>query len=463
MRRRNTLLIAFAVVMLLTVASSAFAIFSSSASFPKPDGYQIFQMQQGWWNGKLTWFIYTETNNIRFSQTHAAPFLYKDGPQQFVQNGVRYFFFNPYVNGLTLDYQLTSAVTPGDCPDAANPVGFVVNSNCNQAPIFSTSPTSDSTEFPYSGLWKAYFIKWRAGAQIVSLRSWADVLARVGTDLDISNVYGETAIDEDAGWVVIDAPILAVGPLGGPWYPASPCDPDNYRIKQGIVFNCNFKNETSTQSGSNSYYQNYTYTKLIALPTWFVFVANDITKKVKVAQVILPDIWDPDGPGTLADKLGATLAPGLQYMPESDTQRFLEIFKGADGSEAPLFQLPVLDQLPYTAATPPLAYYLPGRILPPCFNFSLYDPFSWRNQNYAYSAVTLHYLVNKVFTGDPLEDDCFRASVLDNSATIDLLADEGGLQLVRTGAVFNSPVVPPVFDYGFPYATIPWFGPTAKP
>ena len=101
---------------------------------------------------------------------------------------------------------------------------------------------------------------------------------------------------------MVKFPIVAVGPLGGPWTPAIP---GAYRIPQGKV-------ET-----------NYTYTKIIWLPFWQVYCRDSITKRVTVEYFIIPDAYDPPGV-PLADqfvpKLRANNAPGLALINQALTQ-----------------------------------------------------------------------------------------------------------------------------------------------
>lgn len=406
MKRYSMRLILMTLLLLLVCASSALAVFNSFTALCPSDSYLTFQMKQGWWNDKMVWYILTETSDIRFSQTHLAP-------------------GTPYSGGLTLSYQLISAV---DVPGVARGMGIIINNPAQPQGVVLDAAPAPTAPGPYSGIWAVYYVKWRVGATKVILKKWSDIESRVGVDLDISNVYGGETVDFDA-LTYVDAPIVAIGNLGGPWWPAPAGDVDNYRIKQGRVAS------------------NYAYTKKITLPTWYIFCADMVTNKVKVVQVIIPDVFDvvdnanPALPGTLADKLGANWAAMLANWPDSDSQAFWEFYPGPVPPLTP----------PYT---PPYLYEKPPFQFPVIEEFP--TAFNWRNINEGYSPIMRHI----VLTRNPVDPtntyDPFYAAMIDNDTLINILLGmpvAPNLTEEDTYHRFNAPAVPPVLNKPQPTPT----------
>lgn len=340
MKRCST--VALGVLMLIGMASAALAI------YPVPDMVASFQMQQGWYNGQLVWFICTDTNDINFAQSY----------------------------DLTLAPKLSSAIGSG-----AADVYIVRNPASTQGPIFTAVPGA----LPYSGIWQVTYVDWQPGFPKVSITSEAQIVALVGSG----------AVTVTPTSAVVDCPIMAVGPLGGPWYPAPA---GRYRIPQAFVR------------------WNYTYTKEICLPAYCVFCQDPITRRVTRTDVIVPDAETT----ALADLLRANYAPGLASIPFSDTMRFWVILNSPQNC-----QLPVIEACPTNLAlnnfvnadSAPISRGCGGRL----------------NTNYVYSPVQRLTLLNRVSVG--------QSAVINNPPYIEDLLLNGALSVDSESDHINAPVV----------------------
>lgn len=299
MKRFNFILgLVFALSLLVT--SSCLAV------FPKPDDYTNYNMMQGWYQDDLAWYIHYDnaTNDINF-----------------VNWGGSYTW---------LSTKLSSALE-GETP-AARPLYIVLN--FDQGPIFSAAPGDDE----YSGLWQVFYVTWHEGfARPITNSDPATLLNPQGVP-DIA----EADIEETE--IVIQYPIVALGRLDGPWYPAPA---GKYRLKQALA------------------YPGYTYTKTIYLPLYYIYCMDEVTKRLDVQRVVIPDVGD----STLADLLGANLAPGLLNVPESDTSDFWYM-----NNPKPVYQYPVvqkcLEDHPnnfnlFTDYSPVVRYVVLNRLIPP--------------------------------------------------------------------------------------------------
>lgn len=321
-------LILIGLILLMSLAAPSFA------NYPKPDGQFTFTMQQGWYNGTLAWFICTDSNNIWFAQT----------------------------KGLTFAPKLSSAIGSG-----AAAMFIVRNPAATQGPILTAVPGGPT----YSGVWQVVWVDWVAGATKVPIISHAQVIALV--------LSGDVVATRTN--IALDCPVMAVGPLGGPWYPAPV---GSYRIAQGKVFG------------------NYTYTKRISLPTYSVFCQNPITKKITTGKVIVTDAETQ----ALADAVKGNYAPALALIPYSDTMRLWSIL------DSPQFcQLPVEEACPTS--------------------------FSWRNQNYVYSPIQRLSLLNRVSVAP--------SAVINNDPYVDTLLLGGALSINDDTYRFNAPMVPSAY------------------
>ncbi len=290
MKRFKLLLVAASLCAFALAASPAVAV------FPVPDGSMALRMYQGWYDGNPAWYLATDTNDIRWASTQ----------------------------GLTLARKLTSAGVGTGAAWAY----VVTNPALNQGPVFETMPGLAA----YSGIWRVRAVTWNAGYARVPLTSATDILARqVGGELTVADAFTR-----------VDYPIVALGPLGGPWL-AKPYPPF-YRIPQGITHN--------------------PYAKTITLPYWNVFCDDPTTRRVSVRRVIIPDAQD----ATLSALLGANLAPGLATFPFTDTQRFWDMI-----APKPPSQLPVIEDCPSSLSwynrnanySPVMRYTTLNRNIPP--------------------------------------------------------------------------------------------------
>lgn len=395
--------VAFLVLTLtILLSSNALAIWDFLADFPKPDDYIDFRMSMGYWNERPVWYILLEASDIQFARLNT-------GPNEL------------YNNGLTYDAKLASAQeTP-----ASNRVFVVTNGRfCRQPWIFDTVP--NATDTTYSGLWRVVYVRFVNPNEAVPIKSYEQIeQLLIDGKILISNIFGGTGIDFNKDFTIIDAPIIAVGKLDGPWWPAPNRDEYDYRLKQ-----------VRAENG-------YAYSKIVYLPVWYVFAQESISGRIRVVQCLIPDLFEPGvtsnpaPPGTLADRIGANAAPGLDSVPEDDTQIFYEVYSGEyNDPQRPPAQFPIIEDYPFAGCWP-----------------MDQNPFSWRNLNRDYSAVMRHVVLMKVFGDDELLNEILRKITIDNTTTIieyipDILDDE------FTGIRLNAPVVPPILDKPQPEAWI---------
>jgi len=263
------------VLLFLTTASPCTA--SEVMTYAIAD-HLSYEFYQGWYAGDVAWWIHwdSSTNNINRS-VWAQPYSW-------------------------LAPKLSSAREGS--PPAAVPVYIVLN--WDQGPVFTTAPGQPA----YSGLWQVFYVTWKPG------------FGRPITNADpasLSNPDGmppAAEADVVSTDIVVQYPIIALGQLDGPWYPATP---GRYRMKQVVAM------------------PDYVKTKFIWLPTHRVFCKDHVTNRVYTAVVTVPDVGDAE----LAEELGANLAPGLNNVPLSDTQKLWVM-----EDPKPLSQLPIMEHCP---------------------------------------------------------------------------------------------------------------------
>ena len=313
-------IVVFAVLIVITAASALMA-----QALVTPNGYQTFTMQRGWYGEHEAWYIATDINNIRAAQG-----------------------FNGVDPDMTLAPKLGSAVS-GGAPRV------YVSANSTQPWVFTSAPGLGS----YSGIWRMYFVNW-----LTTPRPYTG--ANLPTPAEAQLIPTN---------VIVDAPILAVGPLGGPWVWA----PSRPRIPQGRVLS------------------NYAYTKQIQLPFYYAYCQDQLTRRVSTVRVIAPDIAN----AALARQLGANYAPGLNGVPQSDTQQFAGFI-----DSPPPTQYPILEFCPTSL--------------------------DWRNTNFNYSPVMIATILQRTTT-QPW-------SIINNWTTVEVLLDSGALNDVAVTRI-NAPVV----------------------
>ena len=324
--KRYSLMISLSIALVLFLASASLAV------FPVPDGTVTMQMRQGWFGGQLAWYICTDTNNVKFA-----------------------FDYN-----LTLAPKLSSATFH----IGAIGVYIVLNPAATQGPVFTQVPGGPF----YSPILRVRYVTWNPGATKVPLISSSQIATLQG--------LGDVTVTDTE--IRLDYPIVAVGPLGGPWVPAPP---GTYRIPQGKVA------------------PNYTLTKLISLPFFKVFGESETTERVFVTKVIIPDSATARG----ANLLKANLAPGMANYPFSDTTRLWFIEGGPYDC-----QLPVVQRSP--------------------------TAFSWRNTDFGYSPVKRLVVLDR--------SNLAPSTVVDNDEYIWDLLSSVGLVVIDDRTRLNAPEVP---------------------
>lgn len=223
-----------------------------------------FALQQGWYDGQVAWYSFFGSNNIDWVSGLGLP---RSIAAPFQPNLALYLQCTDY----TLYPKLGSALAGG-----ASPVYFVTN--FQQGPVFTAIPG----EAGYSGLWIVNLVTWKAG-----------VIPRTITDA--ADLPGPAEADIVAINVVIDAPIMATGALGGPWLPAPA---GRYRIPQALGV------------------EPFGARKIIVLPARPVYVADQITKRSAVAYLVITDIAD----ASLATRMQANYAPALADLDDLNTE-----------------------------------------------------------------------------------------------------------------------------------------------
>lgn len=348
MRLRIVLL---GLMFLLLLPACTYAIDGDAIPvFPEPFGYAGVRVSMGWYNCTQVWFVCRETNSIRYA---AAP----TSLSQF---------------RLNLAPKLSSALEPrvpgGQI--AARPMYLVKNSQ--NPPIFSTVPGQPD----YSALWQAFEVTWRPG---VPRRQICN--AEPASPDNPCGLPGPAEAGIEATDVVLDCPILALGPLTDP------------KITGGL-------NYIIPQAGSVD-----VQSRLVFMPAWQVCCTDPVTKRVSTELALITDASDP----ALAAVLGANLAPGLLNVPDEDTTDFY-VMRGPK----PLTQLPVVRDCPvFPRAVSPVYYY----------NF---------NVNYEYSPI-MRYVILQRHT----PQNC----LIKTPHFIDLLLGTGGLTILRDDQRINAPIV----------------------
>lgn len=171
--------------------------------------------------------------------------------------------------------------------------------NFPQGPIFSTRPGNAD----YSGLWRVVFLTWSPGSTPQPI-------------IDAANLPAE--VTQEDSEIVVNWPTMAIGPLGGPW-PLAP--PGGYRIGQVQDYDL--------------------YTKIIKLPAWAAFSRDPVRRTIVQVETLITDVSDP----VLAEIIQANFAPGLDDVPDPDTQK-IWIFDWTQLPAQPPAQLPVMQHVP---------------------------------------------------------------------------------------------------------------------
>jgi len=383
MKSYRLLLLVVGFIFLSTTASMATNGLFTTLAFPNRntnpnnfDQYAPFLMRQGWVNSMQAWYICTDSSDQQLACSTTAPSTALCIP------------WVEFANGINFAPRLISAA-------GHVPIMYVIT-NVNQGPVFTTVPGAAD----YSGIWQVVYVTFKPGVMPFCVNNanpynpMTNPHGLPGTDL-------ATLTDTNAAGlpIIVKYPIVAIGPLGGPWYP--PAVAGTYRIPQGKVM------------------QDYTRTKIIWLPFWNAYCRNSITKAVSVRQFIVPDVYDPlpttSPTGNLLVKLGANNAPGLAAFPPSDEQAFYWQL-----GPQPINQYPILQ------ACPENEFFSTGP-QSPC-----------RNSNYNYTPVD--FIVAAQRNVPPLAP----YTVINNEPVLLQFAATGCLTLTPTGQIIDAPVLPTV-------------------
>ncbi len=280
MRALRTLVLA---LLILVIAVCATAGPAKAVRGPIPLG---FCLQQGWYGGTQAWWTFFGSNNIDWVRnlclTQRIAITFKQNLALYLQS-----------TEFALYPKLGSALAGG-----SSPVYFVTN--FQQGPVFTAIPSQAS----YSGLWQVNLITWKPGVTPRPIN-------------DASNLPSPAEADIVALDVIIDAPILATGQLGGPWGPAPA---GRYRIPQALGV------------------EQFGPYKVIVLPAWPSYATNEITKASETVFLVITDTADP----ALAAHLLANYAPALAAVDDANTQK-VWYFKMGQVPPVPPAQYQVLE------------------------------------------------------------------------------------------------------------------------
>ena len=278
MKRSSNLFVPILAFLLVAALAPPAASRGNEYVYPFPfintrtlDQYEQFQMQQGWFEDDLAWFITTDFSNMKLAFD-------------------TYFNYTLYYMGVTFAARLTDALQ-------GIPIVYIIT-NYSQGPVFSAAPADPVTGGDYAGVWKVIFVTWKPDMDkrpATNARAYDEFTNPTGLPPSAAADYDPA--DPNDATVVVDSPIVALRPLGGPWYPAAP---GTYRIPQGrVIFD-------------------YAYTKIIWLPYWYAYCTDPITHYVSKRRFIVPDVFEPESvpqDERLIPRIGANPAPGLGSIP----------------------------------------------------------------------------------------------------------------------------------------------------
>lgn len=374
MRTIRLLVIAAALAALLS-STSVVAIGYYTFNFPNVnprDTYQYvpFQMKQGWEEGQLAWYICTDASDQQIACQQQFPLAANSTLQ---------------LNGLGCFNTLNFAPRMAELAGQVAVVYFVTG---QPQPVFTALPGDPV----YSGLWQVVFVTFNPGVARHCVNNTDPYDPATNPNGLPSAADATFSVLNNAGNpVVVKYPIVAVGPLGGPWQPA-PGNTTIYRIAQGKVFT------------------DYAYSKVIFLPFWNIYCSDPITRRMCVHQIVIPDACDPPGlplEDQLVPKLGANSAPGLCLIDPADTQAFYWQI-----GPQPINQYPILQDCPS------------------------FDVCPCRNYNYDYTPVETVVVLQRNVPPLPL------SAVINNEQTLlDFLA-AGCLTTVRSSQIIDGTVLP---------------------
>lgn len=329
--------------------------------------YTDFQMFQGWWNNQLIWYIATDASDQQIACSTKPK--------------------GEFWNGLNYAPRLVEMTDEGEAA-----ILYVIT-NLNQGPVFTAVPEGPN----YSGIWQVVYVTFNKGVMKHQVTN-ADPFDPVTNPTGLPSMSDATFTSTNkAGLpIVVKYPIMAIGPLGGPWTPAIPGE---YRIPQGKVM------------------PDYARTKIIFLPFWQEYCRNPISKKITVQRFIVPDVFDPPGlpfEDQLAPKLGANIAPALGLTDDTDGQAFFWL-QGVQ----PLSQFPIVEACPVPMSLWSMIYG------DPCKNF-----------NQDYTPVQFVVVLQRNFPLLPA------STIINNEPLLIDLLFNGRLSIIRDTQVIDAPILP---------------------
>lgn len=373
--KRFSLLLLFAVAAMLVSGTSIAFNGYCPFTFPEinpfaPAQYIAFQMKQGWVDGELVWYICTDASDQQIACQQQFPLRTLVAQKA---NSVYCYDTINFAPRLT---------------QAAGQVALLYVVTGQPQPVFTAVP-GDAT---YSGVWQIVYVTFKPGVPRYCVNN-ADPYDPVSNPNGLPSAADAvfTATNKAGNPIVVKYPIMAVGPLGGPWQPA-PGNTDIYRIPQGVACAC------------------YAYDKVIYLPFWNIYCQDPITKRVCVRQIVIPDACDPPGlpiEDQLVPKLGANDAPGLCDIDEAATQNFYWQL-----GPQPISQYPIVQECPS-------AYVCP------CYNY-----------NYDYTPI------EKVVVFQRNVPPMAQSAVITNEPVLLSFLADGCLSEVRSSQIIDGTIIP---------------------
>jgi hypothetical protein len=314
------------------------------AAYPVPDRLVTVTLLHGWVDDQAAWYVPTLSSDPKFAEVPQISIL---------DTGT-----------------LTFAPGFAACIDAglANDVYIVVN--YVQGPVFSTAPTEPDI---YTPIWQVNTVTWLDPnkARPITNDKPADALNPTGLPSPDEAVIVRTN-------VVLNASILAVGPLKGAWLPAPQ---GTYRIPQGTV--CDQQSKT------------------LLMPAYDVFCQNPLTQRgIWLRTMLILDAADSN----TARMFGANLSTRLSTVPPELMQRLYVM-----NEPKPMSQLPIVRECP-----------VPNRLSIP-------------NTNYRYTPLMLITAMDRHI---PLY------AVINNVQSLDWLLQAELLTIADESKIVNAPLAP---------------------
>ena len=251
------------------------------AAFPVPDGFAPITILRGWHADEAVWYANSLSSDPKFAEV----------PQSSIP-GTRTLTFVPGFSALA-----DSSVV-GDMYVVVNYV---------QGPVFSSTPLEPDE---YTPLWRVSTVTWLDPniARPITNDRPAGPDNPTGLPSDTEAIIGRTS-------VVVNASIVAVGPLKCAWLPAPE---GTYRIAQGIE--CD------------------QWSKTLLVPVYNVFCQNAQTRRgIWLRQMMILDAADP----ITAYQCRANLSTKLAALPQEFLQRLYVM-----NEPKPMSQFPILRECP---------------------------------------------------------------------------------------------------------------------